>query len=76
MKERHEKTIPMEGITSYAMEKILEFIYTQDISVTSKDIKETLPAAHLMQIEGKSKHRRVLSVLSTLMFLVFLYVNY
>ncbi|XP_076813583.1 kelch-like protein 12 isoform X2 [Clavelina lepadiformis] len=51
MKERHEKTIPMEGITSYAMEKILKFIYTQDISVTSKDIKETLPAAHLMQIE-------------------------
>ena len=55
MKEKFENTIKIVGVTAEAMENILEFLYTNNINLGEENIRETLEAAHLMQISRKYK---------------------
>ncbi|XP_076813579.1 kelch-like protein 12 isoform X2 [Clavelina lepadiformis] len=50
MKERHERNISMKGIASDAMEKILDFFYSDIIILTDENVGDLLQAASLLNL--------------------------
>ena len=54
MKEKFDKTVTFQDITSDAMNAILDFLYTETIVLTEENVSDMLQAASIMQIEGKN----------------------
>ncbi|XP_076813176.1 kelch-like protein 12 isoform X2 [Clavelina lepadiformis] len=50
MREQHEKTISITGITPSAMALVLDFIYTDVITLTDENVGEVLQAASLLRL--------------------------
>ena len=53
MKEKHEKTACINGISVDTMETILSFIYTSEITITNYNVYDVLATADYMQIPSR-----------------------
>ena len=53
MREENEKTVVIKGITPSAMTLILDYIYTDIITLTDDNVGEVLQAASLLTILGR-----------------------
>ncbi|XP_076815968.1 kelch-like protein 23 isoform X2 [Clavelina lepadiformis] len=58
MKEKHEKTACINGISVDTMETILSFIYTSEITITNYNVYDVLAAADYMQIPNIKEYCR------------------
>lgn len=49
-----EKKIKIKGLSAETMEILLDFIYTENLKVSVTNVQALLPAACLLQLNGKS----------------------
>ncbi|XP_022095974.1 kelch-like protein 12 isoform X2 [Acanthaster planci] len=52
MSESTKSSVELKGLKASAMEKLLEFIYTEEVEVTVENVQELLPSACLLQLKG------------------------
>ena len=53
MKEKYEKTVDFQDITSEAMEILVDFMYTKEITLTEENVSDVLQAASMLQVVGE-----------------------
>ncbi|XP_035685308.1 kelch-like protein 24 [Branchiostoma floridae] len=51
LSEGNSKVVPLYGVDSDGFSKILDFLYTGEISITQDDVHDILQAAHMFQID-------------------------
>ena len=54
MKEKYEKTVNFENITQKAMEALVLFMYTEEITLTEENVSDILHAASMLQVVGEN----------------------
>lgn len=52
MKEKEQHVIELKGISSSTMSILLDFVYTEAVSVDTGNVQDLLPAACLLQLKG------------------------
>ena len=52
MVESQKQDVEIQGLSASTMENILEFIYTETVSVSVENVQALLPAACLLQLTG------------------------
>ena len=53
MKEKYEKTINFEDVTQEAIEALVAFMYTEEITLTEENVSDILHAASMLRVVGK-----------------------
>ena len=53
MKEKDLQTIELQGLSAKTMEILLDCIYSEKVIFTIENVQEILPAAALLQLNGK-----------------------
>jgi len=53
MKEQYNKDVKLSGLTPNALEEVLNFMYTEKITLSEANVADVLQAASLMLLTGK-----------------------
>ena len=53
MKEKDLQTIELQGLSAKTMAYLLDCIYSEQVLFTIENVQEILPAAALLQLNGK-----------------------
>ena len=53
MKEKYQKTIKLRDVTWEATKAVVDFMYTEEITLTEENISDILHAASLLQVVGE-----------------------
>ena len=53
MKEKHEKTVKFRDVTWEAMKALVDFTYTEEITLTEENVSDILHAASMLQVVGE-----------------------
>ncbi len=48
--EGNARVVEVKGVTFIGLNNVIEFIYTNKIKITAKNLEDILPAAHLLQM--------------------------
>ncbi len=48
--ETNARVVEVKGVTFVGLQKVVEFIYTNKVKISAKNIEDILPAAHLLQM--------------------------
>ena len=51
MRERDQETIELKDISADGLESVLKFIYTNSITISTKNISDIIHSATLLQVE-------------------------
>ena len=53
MKEQYFKDVKLSGVTPSALEEVLNYMYTEKITLSEENVCDVLQAASLMLLTGK-----------------------
>ena len=53
MKEKYEKTVKFRDVTWEAMKALVDFMYTEEITLTEENVSDILHAASMLQVVGE-----------------------
>ena len=57
MKEKYEKIVHCKDVSEDAMETLVNFMYTEEITLTEENVSDILHAASMLRVVGKGTFR-------------------